>query len=461
MTIRSSSPRPDDSLITPEPAASGVATPGPHVVVRPAPLPDHLSAAPHQDEPTYGDPLRGLVHAAVADRPVEDVVRLITLLERSPEHARTTADALRAAAVDRSVEDVTRLVALLSEPPREPDSAQEAIRAATERRSLEDVTRLMQLLHRAPAGSECGQAAVRAAAASRPVEELAELISRLAADGAVHPGSRTEPGLPASAGPRTGAAGSTSRSEAGSRLPEPGSGPRAETGDSGSGSVGSLFESDTAEAATAAAIATVPGLKDRQAQDRQAQDRSGANPSSVDRSSQTRSTQDRSSPDRVAQESASAGASAKDDAANGRSGPNGPFEPRSPSSSLWVARVASLLMFLCGLAHTPRYWTALSQGVLGATIVVSGLCLLLALALPARTAQARIVAATAAVGVTVVIAAVQMSGRFTPPGLSRMWTATLAPSWLAGTAAVVAALAALVALTVTLTAGSLCRDAGR
>ncbi|MFI5972360.1 hypothetical protein [Streptomyces sp. NPDC051452] len=459
MTIRSSSPRPDDSLITPEPAASGVATPGPHVVVRPAPLPEHLPAAPHQDEPTYGDPLRGLVHAAVADRPVEDVVRLITLLERSPEHARTTADALRAAAVDRSVEDVTRLVALLSEPPREPDSAQEAIRAATERRSLEDVTRLMQLLHRAPAGSQCGQAAVRAAAASRPVEELAELIGRLAADGAVHPGSRTEPGLPASAGPRAGAAGSRSGSEAGDRLP--GSESRAETGDSRSGSAGSLFESDTAEAATAAAIATVPGLKDRQAQDRQAQDRSGPNPSSVDRSSQIRSTQDRSSQDRVAKESASAGASSKDDAANGRSGPNGPFEARSSSSSLWVARVASLLMFLCGLAHTPRYWTALSQGVLGATIVVSGLCLLLALALPARTAQARIVAATAAVGVTVVIAAVQISGRFTPPGLSRMWTATLAPSWLAGTAAVVAALAALVALTVTLTAGSLCHDAGR
>ncbi|MYW14096.1 hypothetical protein GT039_00400, partial [Streptomyces sp. SID2955] len=71
--------------------------------------------------------MRGLVHAAVADRPLEDVVRLITLLERAPEHARAKADALRAIGVDRSVEDVTRLVTLLTEPPRESDGADEVI----------------------------------------------------------------------------------------------------------------------------------------------------------------------------------------------------------------------------------------------------------------------------------------------------------------------------------------------
>ncbi|WP_329233369.1 hypothetical protein [Streptomyces canus] len=131
---------------------------------------------------SYGDPVGDLVRAAVADRPLEDVVHLITLLEESPQYAQATGAALRAVGVDRSVEDVTRLVALLTRPPRDPDSADEAIRAAVESRPVEEVTRLVALLNRSELQPHCGQEAVRAAATGRPVEELVELIGRLATE---------------------------------------------------------------------------------------------------------------------------------------------------------------------------------------------------------------------------------------------------------------------------------------
>ena len=131
---------------------------------------------------SYGDPVGDLVRAAVADRPLEDVVHLITLLEESPQYAQATGAALRAVGVDRSVEDVTRLVALLTRPPRDADSADEAIRAAVESRPGEEVTRLVALRNRSELQTHCGQEAVRAAATGRPVEELVELIGRLATE---------------------------------------------------------------------------------------------------------------------------------------------------------------------------------------------------------------------------------------------------------------------------------------
>ncbi|MFF8446775.1 hypothetical protein ACF06Q_03640 [Streptomyces leeuwenhoekii] len=159
--------------------AAGAATRRMPVVqapVRRAAPPQELARRP------YGDPVGDLVRAAVADRPLEEVVDLITMLERSPDYAHATADALRAVGVNRSVEDVTRLVALLTRPPRHPDSADEAIRAAAACRPVEDVSRLMELLNRTPLEAHCGQEAVRAAATARPVEDLVELIGRLAAE---------------------------------------------------------------------------------------------------------------------------------------------------------------------------------------------------------------------------------------------------------------------------------------
>ncbi|MER7575047.1 hypothetical protein [Streptomyces sp. NPDC126514] len=144
-----------------------------------SPSPYESDITPTEPEPLGDDPVGNLVHAAVADRPVEEVAQLITLLERSPEHARATVEALRAVGLDRSVEDVTRLVDLLTRPPRAADGADETIRAAAEQRSLDDVTRLVALLHRTDLEPHCSQEAVRAAATGRPVEEIVELIRRL------------------------------------------------------------------------------------------------------------------------------------------------------------------------------------------------------------------------------------------------------------------------------------------
>lgn len=150
--------------------------------------------------PAYGDPVDGLVRAAVADRPLEEVAQLITLLEQSPLYARATVDALRAVGANRSVDDVTRLVVLLTRPPRDAASADEAIRAAAETRPVEDVTRLMALLQQAPLEPRCGQEALRAAATGRSVEELVELIGRLASERQdSQPPPAAEPSAPADA----------------------------------------------------------------------------------------------------------------------------------------------------------------------------------------------------------------------------------------------------------------------
>ncbi|MEU2054988.1 hypothetical protein [Streptomyces bungoensis] len=118
-------------------------------------------------------------------------------------------------------------------------------------------------------------------------------------------------------------------------------------------------------------------------------------------------------------------------------------------------------VFLCGVAHAPRYWTGLPQDVLQATLLLSGLCVMLALALPARTAGGRLVTATAALVTTAALAAGQvLGGRFGLPDPARLRTAVVAPPWLAGAAAEVAALAALAVLLATLRDMNLRRTKG-
>ncbi|MFE6200781.1 hypothetical protein [Streptomyces sp. NPDC057838] len=127
----------------------------------------------------YGDAVSDLVHAAVADRPLEEVVDLITSLEESADHSQARVDALRTAGVARPVEDVSRLIALLTKPPRDADCADEAIRAAAAHRPVEEVTRLVTLLHKEPQEPHVREEALRAAATGRSVGELVELIDRL------------------------------------------------------------------------------------------------------------------------------------------------------------------------------------------------------------------------------------------------------------------------------------------
>ncbi|WP_018566461.1 hypothetical protein [Streptomyces sp. PsTaAH-124] len=136
-----------------------------------------------------GEPAHRPVRCAVGDRPLEEVVRLVTLLEGSPRYADTTGRVLRAAALDRPVEEVVRLVAELTRPPRPAESADAAIRAAVEHRDLDEVTRLLALLHRAPQRPHCARVAVSAAVGARTAEELADLLGGLAR----HDGSGSPP----------------------------------------------------------------------------------------------------------------------------------------------------------------------------------------------------------------------------------------------------------------------------
>ncbi|MEU1407614.1 hypothetical protein ABZ471_35650 [Streptomyces sp. NPDC005728] len=362
MTI-SSSPRPDDcAVISAAPAPTGAAPASPDPECRPEPPPQESLGAPHEEE-LYDDLLHGLVHTAVADRPLDDVVRLIGLLESTPDHARTRDDALRAAGVDRSVEDVALLVTLLTGASRDAGSADEAIRAAAESRPLEDVTRLVELLHRTPAGPHCGRAAAEAMAVGRPVEELADLIARLAAD---RTATETAPPEPT--------------------VPEP---------------------LDVPPVPVVPPLAYTP-------------------PAPVVPVSDLGRPRLVQTGDRI---------------------PGG----GSPNAPAWLARAAALLVLLCGVAHTPRYWTSLSPPVLQATFLAAVLCVVLALALPERAVPARLAAAAVTLVVTAALAAGHvLVGRFGLPDPAGLQAATLAPPWLAGTAAAAAALAALAVLLATL-----------
>ncbi|MFD9984213.1 hypothetical protein ACFWZJ_27950 [Streptomyces massasporeus] len=139
----------------------------------------------------YGDAVSDLVHAAVADRPLEEVVDLIVSLEETPDHTQARVDALRTAGVSRSVEDVSRMIALLTKPPRDADCADEAIRAAAAHRPVEEVTRLVTLLHKEPQEPHVREEALRAAATGRSVGELVELIDRLGLERLDRNGRRT------------------------------------------------------------------------------------------------------------------------------------------------------------------------------------------------------------------------------------------------------------------------------
>ncbi|MFE0732759.1 hypothetical protein ACFW2X_31885 [Streptomyces antibioticus] len=96
----------------------------------------------------YPDPVDGLLHAAAAHRPLEDVARLITMLEQSEECTDAAAGVLRAVGTARSLEDVSRLVTVLSRAPHPADHTGHMIRAAAEHRPVEEVAELVGRLTR-------------------------------------------------------------------------------------------------------------------------------------------------------------------------------------------------------------------------------------------------------------------------------------------------------------------------
>ncbi|WP_125501705.1 MULTISPECIES: hypothetical protein [unclassified Streptomyces] len=338
--------------------------------------------APHPDAPAagrpYGDPVGDLVHAAVADRPLEEVVDLITVLERSPQHTRAVVDALRAAGIDRSVEDVTRLVALLTRPPRDVGSADETIRAAAAHRSVEDVTLLVALLHNEPLAPHCREEALRAAATGRSVGELVELIDRLALHQPPEHLRR--------------AATEATRVDGDSASPR---------GDA---------HPEDADAATPRA-----GFRLRR----------GRRPAVRDGARRTR--RPRRSP-------ATAAARARSP------------RPVAARPVVWSSWLVAVALAVCAVAHFPLRQDGVPLGLLASAVGLSVLCTVLALILVVRPGA---LALAAAVVVPTALAAAHAYGGTVPPaGLPRAVDLALAPTWLAMSAALAAAVLALTALVV-------------
>lgn len=100
MITRSSRSLTDRSL-PPLTGADGV-TAAPAPLTPPAPLHEPDAGPPNEAGPAYPDPVGGLLHAAVAGRPIEGIARLVTLLEQSqdPREPGAGRRALRPGAPD-------------------------------------------------------------------------------------------------------------------------------------------------------------------------------------------------------------------------------------------------------------------------------------------------------------------------------------------------------------------------
>ncbi|GAB2782658.1 hypothetical protein GCM10027073_14200 [Streptomyces chlorus] len=345
-----------------------------------------------QDRQQYGDPVGNLVYAAVSDRPPDEVADLITSLARSPEHTRAVVDALRAIGVSRPVEDVARLVALLTRPPRDADSADEAIRAAAAHRPVEDVSRLVTLLHSEQLAPHCREEALRAAASGRSVEELIELIDRLAAQ--PPPDHLDRP------------------------APEP-----------------SWYEDERGDR-TGDAYGTRKGAGDTGGnRDRRREERGGV-----------RDDERRGRPE--------AGFPPLYRGARGAAALHSRRRIRHPRrvhaqlvrSMTWSSWSAAVALAVCAVVHFPLRGDGFSLVPHALAVGLPVLCTTLALFLVVRPGV--LVLAAAVVLPAVLAGAHAYGGTFPSAALSRAVGLGLAPQWLAGAAAVVAALLALTALIV-------------
>ncbi|GAB2452584.1 hypothetical protein [Streptomyces incanus] len=343
-----------------------------------------------RDRQQYGDPVGNLVYAAVSDCPPDEVADLITSLARSPEHTRAVVDALRAIGVSRSVEDVARLVALLTRPPRDADSADEAIRSAAAHRPVEDVSRLVALLHSEQLAPHCREEALRAAASGRSVEELIELIDRLAAQ--PPPDHLDRP------------------------TPEPS---WYEHGDRTGDAYG-----------TRKGVGGADGNRDRRRKER----------------GDVRDDERRGRPE--------AGFPLLHRGARGAAALHSRRRTRHPRrvhvqlvrSMTWSSWSAAVALAVCAVVHFPLRGDGLSLVPHALAVGLPVLCTALALFLVVRPGV--LVLAAAVVLPAVLVGAHAYGGTFPSAALPRAVGLALAPQWLAGAAAVVAALLALTALVV-------------
>ncbi|MGV9255305.1 hypothetical protein [Streptomyces sp. NPDC003697] len=416
-----------------------------------------------------GDPVRGLVRAAVTARPLDEVAQLVTLLEQSPEYADAVVDVLRAVGTDRPVEDVARLVSELTRPPREARSADEIIRAAVESRDVEDVTRLMALLHRAPQQPHCGREVVRAAVTGRTVDELVELIGRLARqqrdglDSAVgvpvtlaeetalaNAGPTDLPGAPpAPAGPlglpgtppgnagRAGLTGTPPGCAVSAGLTDVPPGPAGSTAPAGAPSTGPadatgvpLAPANSADGAGAPSVRPSPAV-----------------PTGAPSASTIAEAAPLSGSPVEGGEGGEAGTGDGDglDVYGGERRTHGGARHGRPSRRFfWPGWLAAAALVVCGTAHFPLRREGAPPGVYGLTLAASGMCVLLALLLALHTRVAVLVAGI--VLPAALAGAGFLAARLRPPELSRALEITVAPPRSAGMTAACASLASLAAL---------------
>lgn len=396
MTTRSSPPQPNQSVIafTEEIHRSG---------------PPGGPAGGGETDGADGEPAHRPVRYAVGGRPLDEVVRLVTLLEQSPRYADTAGRVLRAAALDRPVEEVARLVAELTRPPGPPERADDTIRAAVEHRRLDEVARLLALLHQAPQQPHCAREAVRAALGTRTPEELVDLIGGLTRRSAPAPATAPAPApapVPAAVPPAASATAPAAeqpcavrpvREDGGADPAEPVDErlepPPGHTGDTGD-------TCDIGRTGDPVLLDAVPGRD--------------ADPETVQ------------APD------------PQDD--GGR--------PAGARLVFWPGWVAAAALVVCGAAHFPLRRAGTSALVYGTALAVSLLCGALALALVVRAGVVLLVAGSVVPAALAALGYVE--GRFAPAGMSRALAVTLAPPSSAGLTAGCAALASLAALTLLL-----------
>ncbi|MEU1269342.1 hypothetical protein [Streptomyces sp. NPDC005799] len=123
---------------------------------------------------------------------------------------------------------------------------------------------------------------------------------------------------------------------------------------------------------------------------------------------------------------------------------------RRPVRQSWPGVLAAAVLLLCGMLWFPLHRDGAPPQSYALTLGASTLCTLLTVVLTLRPTLPAF--AVAAVVPTVLAAGRLYEGRFHSEPLSRALDLTLAPSWIAGVAAVCAALAALTGVLVRLAA---------
>ncbi|MFE9675602.1 hypothetical protein ACFYO5_15985 [Streptomyces sp. NPDC006259] len=308
---------------------------------------------------------------------------------------------LHATVVHRSLEDVALLVALLEESEEGRQAAVGVLRAIGTDRPVEDVTRLVAVLSRPPYEAGHADHMIRAAAENRPVEEVTRLMALL----------YREP-LEQHCGDEAVLAAATHR-------------PVEELAEL----VARLARQREEQAA-------------RQRQEQEARQRQAGLPAGPW--------------DHVP--GVPEDPLAPFDVLDGP--PPRPAEPppyrtpapaRAPAPTVspwaaWTDWAAAVTLALCGVAHVAVHRQGVPVGALATALALSGLCLLLALALLRRPALPLLVLGVLA---PAVFAGAQVfAGRVAVVGLSPLTEATLAPPWIAGPVAAVTAVTVTVALLV-------------